>query len=154
MEELINDMKRVLANSFAFYLKAQYYHWNVEGPDFKQYHDLFGGIYETVYGTIDSTAEQIRALDAYAPGSFSRFMELKSISDENTIPPALEMVQRLLIDNSTVLIGLTQAFESSEKNSQYHLSDYIAGLLDNHKKIGWMLRSTVKTQPLETTSLK
>lgn len=154
MEELINAMKRVLADSFAFYLKAQYYHWNVEGPDFKQYHDLFGDIYKTVYGSIDSTAEQIRALDSYAPGSFSRYMELKSISDENTIPPALEMVQRLLIDNSTIIMGLSKAFETSEENKQYHLSDYIAGLLDNHKKIGWMLKATLKTQGLETTTLK
>lgn len=154
MEELISSMKRVLADSFAFYLKAQYYHWNVEGPDFKQYHDLFGGIYETVYGSIDSTAEQIRALDAYAPGSLSRYMELKNISDENTIPPALEMVQRLLVDNNIIIAALTNAFETSETNKQYHLSDYIAGLLDNHKKIGWMLKATLKPQALETTSLK
>jgi starvation-inducible DNA-binding protein len=152
MEELINSMKRVLADSFAFYLKAQYYHWNVEGPDFKQYHDLFGEIYEKVYGSIDSTAEQIRALDSYAPGSLSRFMELKAISDENTIPPALVMISRLLTDNDIIISGLNTAFENSEANKQYHLSDYIAGLLDNHKKIGWMLRATLKPQASEAAA--
>lgn len=149
MEELINSMKRVLADSFAFYLKAQYYHWNVEGPDFKQYHDLFGNVYETVYGSIDSTAEQIRALDAYAPGSLSRYMELKTISDENTIPPALMMVSRLLSDNEIIISGLNSAFETSEANKQYHLSDYIAGLLNDHKKIGWMLKATLKQSTSE-----
>jgi starvation-inducible DNA-binding protein len=154
MEELIATMKKVLADSFAFYLKAQYYHWNVEGPDFKQYHDLFGDVYSTVYESIDGTAEQIRALDAYAPGSFGRFMELSSIRDENTIPSALEMVQRLWSDNGLIIAGLTNAFEVSEANKQYHLSDYLAGLIDNHKKIGWMLKSTMKPQMTDTASLK
>lgn len=154
MEELINAMKRVLADSFAFYLKSQYYHWNVEGPNFKQYHDLFGDVYSSVYENIDSTAEHIRALDAYAPGSLSRFIELKSIVDENTIPPALDMIQRLLSDNAQVISIITNAYEVAEAAKQYHISDYLAGLLDNHKKIGWMLRATLKTQGLEAATLK
>jgi starvation-inducible DNA-binding protein len=154
MDQLIAAMKKVLADSFAFYLKAQYYHWNVEGPDFKQYHDLFGDVYSTVYGSIDTTAEHIRALDAYVPGSFGRFMELTSIRDENTVPSALEMIQRLSIDNSVIISGLTNAFEVSEENKQYHLSDYIAGLIDGHKKIGWMLKATLKIQPAEASTLK
>jgi len=153
MDQLIATMKKVLADSFAFYLKAQYYHWNVEGPDFKQYHDLFGDIYSTVYESVDKTAEQIRALDSYAPGSFSRFMELTSINDENTVPPALEMIQRLSNDNALIVAGLRNAFEVSEANQQYHLSDYIAGLIDNHKKIGWMLKATLKPQTTGAASV-
>ena len=79
MEELVNRMKVVLATSFSFALKAQYYHWNIEGIHFSQYHDFFGNLYEEVFGSIDQTAEQIRALDAYAPGSLKRYKELSEI---------------------------------------------------------------------------
>jgi starvation-inducible DNA-binding protein len=62
MDELIKATKIAFATEFSFYLKAHYFHWNVEGPDFKEYHDLFGVIYEEVYGSIDDFAENIRKL--------------------------------------------------------------------------------------------
>jgi DNA-binding ferritin-like protein len=46
MEELHNAAKIAFATSFSFYLKAHNFHWNVEGEDFLEYHDLFGKIYE------------------------------------------------------------------------------------------------------------
>jgi len=68
MDELVQAMKKSLADTFAFYLKAQGFHWNVEGPNFPQYHALFDTIYNEVYGSIDQFAEEIRSLDAYAQG--------------------------------------------------------------------------------------
>ena len=40
MDELIEQMKVALASTFAFYLKAHNFHWNVEGPNFPQYHSF------------------------------------------------------------------------------------------------------------------
>ena len=37
MDELIKAMKIAFATEFSFYLKAHFYHWNVEGPDFQEY---------------------------------------------------------------------------------------------------------------------
>ena len=48
MNELLKALKIAFASEFAFYLKAHYFHWNVEGPLFSQLHDLFGNIYEEV----------------------------------------------------------------------------------------------------------
>ena len=76
METLIEMMRKVLADTFAMYLKAHNYHWNVEGSNFPQYHDFFGNLYQELHGAVDPIAEEIRALDAYVPGSLSRFLEL------------------------------------------------------------------------------
>jgi starvation-inducible DNA-binding protein len=145
MEELIQSTKIVLANHFAFYLKAQYYHWNVTGPDFKQYHDLFGGVYEEVYGSIDKIAEEIRALDAYAPGSLGRFIQLSEVKDEGEVPPALEMVQRLYADIPILLNSIERAYELAEEQHQHGLSNFLAERQDAFKKHQWMLKSTLKT---------
>ena len=67
MEELATAMKIVLANTYAMYFKAQGHHWNVEGKDFSQMHDFFSGIYEELIGAADTIAEEIRALDVFAP---------------------------------------------------------------------------------------
>jgi starvation-inducible DNA-binding protein len=73
MDELQQAAKVAFATEFSFYLKAHNFHWNVEGPDFKQYHDLFGDIYEEVYESIDLFAEQIRGLGTYVPASYHSF---------------------------------------------------------------------------------
>jgi starvation-inducible DNA-binding protein len=144
MDALVDSMKKSLATSFAFYLKAQYYHWNVEGPDFKQYHDLFGGIYEEVYGSIDTFAEEIRALNAYSPGSLKRFSELSAIQDENQIPDNITMAKRLLDDTAIVIVLLKQTFDFSEQFGEVGLSDFLAGRIDAFKKHAWMLRASTK----------
>lgn len=144
METLIEMMRKVLADHYAFQLKAHNYHWNVEGSNFPQYHEFFGNLYEEVFGAVDQIAEEIRALDAYTPGSFSRFLELTDIEDELSIPSGVEMARRLMADNQKILATLDMAFKLAEELDQQGLADFIAGRIDAHKKHGWMLRSITK----------
>jgi len=102
-EELIKAMKIAFATEYSFYLKAHFYHWNVEGADFAQYHTLFGTIYQEVYGSIDPFAENIRKLGSYTPGSYTRFSMLSQIDDELTVQPAMDMIQELLEDGEKIL---------------------------------------------------
>ncbi len=144
MEILIEMMRKVLADTFAMYLKAHNYHWNVEGSNFPQYHDFFGNLYQELHGAVDPIAEEIRALDAYVPGSLSRFLELTEIEDELSIPNGVEMARRLMVDNQKVIMTLDMAFKLADELDQQGLADFIAGRLDAHKKHGWMLRSITK----------
>ena len=146
MDKLIEAMKRVLADSFAMYLKAHYYHWNVEGPNFPQYHGLFDTIYGEVYGSIDSTAEHIRALGGYAPGSLGRFASLTTIEDENTVPIDLEMVTRIAADNQKVIATLKVAQQLAEDLREVGVSNYLQDRIDIHQKHAWMLRATTARQ--------
>jgi starvation-inducible DNA-binding protein len=144
MEELTKALKIAFASEFSFYLKAHYYHWNVEGADFKQYHDLFGGIYEEVYGNIDAFAENIRKSGSYTPGSFERFSMLSKIDDETEIPDALSMAQNLLADSEKMANIFKLVFDIAEKYGEHGLADFLAGRQDAHRKHSWMLRATLK----------
>jgi starvation-inducible DNA-binding protein len=144
METLVEIMRKVLADTFAMYLKAHNYHWNVEGPNFPQYHDFFGKLYEELHGAVDPIAEEIRSLDAYAPGSFTRFLELTEIQDETNVPMAREMAAKLLADNQIVLNTLNMAFKLADQFDKQGLADFVAGRIDVHNKHAWMLRSIIK----------
>ena len=141
---LAEALKTLLSTSYAFVIKAQHFHWNVEGPNFPQYHKFFGDIYEEVYGSIDQFAEEIRAMDAYAPASFARFSELTSIEDEIKILNAQGMFEKLLADNSIVLASIEQAYELAEAAHNHGLSNFLAERQDAHAKHGWQLRATLK----------
>lgn len=141
---LTDDLKKLLASQYAFVIKAQFFHWNVEGPMFVDLHKLFGKIYEDVYGAIDPTAEYIRTLDDYAPGSFERFAELSMITGQVKVPKSRLMIQELLADNQTMIDLLNQCFTSAQDQRQEGIANFIAERIDAHGKHGWMLKSLLK----------
>ena len=143
-EELIEDLKKLFASNYAFYLKAQYYHWNVEGPNFPQYHEFFGKIYEEVGTSIDKMAEHIRALDAYTPGSFKRFTELSDIEGDDTIISGLEMASRLLADNDKLTPMLISAMKKAEEVDRFGTANFLQDRIEAHRLHSWMLRSVTK----------
>lgn len=144
MEELVEKMKVVLASSFAFALKAQNFHWNVEGANFLQYHELFAKVYEEVFGAVDAIAEEIRTLNAYAPGSFTRYQQLSVVSDETSIPTAMAMITRLIEDNDKVIATLTDAYNAAEAAKALGLANFLQDRIDVHFKHAWMLKATSK----------
>jgi starvation-inducible DNA-binding protein len=142
MEELHNALKIVLADTFTMYLKTQSFHWNVIGPNFPQYHDFFGNLYEELHGAVDPIAEQIRAVNSFAPSSLARIKELTRIEESDTIPTAERMFQILINDNNIVLDALKQAYDLAEKEDELALANFLQDRMDIHKKHGWMLRAT------------
>jgi starvation-inducible DNA-binding protein len=146
MDELSQSLKIVLANHYAFSLKAQNFHWNVEGPDFKQYHDLFGDIYEEVYGSVDTIAERVRTIGYYTPGSFRRYLELSQIEDQVEIPNSRSMIEKLLADISTVQTSIKVCYDLAEQNSNHGLSNLLAERQDAFAKHAWMLTATLKNR--------
>ena len=146
MSELGNKLKIVLADTFALHLKAWNYHWNVEGPDFYQYHEFFSQIYSDLQSAIDPIAEHIRAIGEYAPGGLKRYADITIIEDELALIPPKEAVNRLLADNNIVIGNLTTAYHAAESASEFGLSNFLQDRIDAHKKLGWMLRASIKSQ--------
>jgi starvation-inducible DNA-binding protein len=144
---LTDDLKVLLATQYAFAIKSQYFHWNVEGPDFSEFHTFFGNIYSEVNdNSIDRTAEFIRVLDDYSPGSFERFQELSLIQGQTKIPRAQLMFQELLADTQVLIDYLNTCFASAEQENQQGIANFIAERLDAMGKHRWMLRSYLKDQ--------
>jgi len=144
MNKLVDEIKVVLASNFALYLKAHYFHWNVEGPDFAQFHSFFEDLYTDFYSAIDHFAEEIRALDAYAPGSLNRYLELSLIKGEDRIITSFEMLKQLQSDNQIIISALEKAYKLSEESNELGLSNFIQDRIDQHKKHAWMIKSFLK----------
>ena len=142
---LADDLKTLFATQYAFVIKSQMFHWCVEGPDFAQLHEFFGNLYEEVYNnSIDRTAEFIRSLDEYTPGSFERFGELSAIEGQLRVPRARLMIEELLADTMLMIDMLNHCFATAEQENQQGIANFIAERLDAMAKHAWMLRSFLK----------
>lgn len=144
MEDLQKAAKIAFASEFSFYLKAHNFHWNTTGRSFLQDHELFGKIYEEVYGSIDDFAEKIRSLGTFMPGSYTRFSMLSTIDDETEILDSAVMYSTLLEDNEKIIKVFKMVYDLAEKYSKHGFSNFLAERMDAHEKHGWMLRSTLQ----------
>ena len=137
-------LKTTFASEYAFALKAQNFHWNTEGPLFYQHHLLFERIYDEVYDSIDKFAEELRALQIYAPASYSKFSMLSQIQDENSVPEFQDMLRELLSDSDKMANMFKIVFAMAEDAGDHGLSNFFADRQDAHKKHSWMLRASLK----------
>ena len=146
MDQLIKTLRVAFASQYSYLLNAQNFHWNVEGADFSQYHNLFGRIYEEVQESIDDFAENIRKLGAYTPANFASFENISLIKNVTSDPPpaAMDMVAMLMEDSVKMAELCGMVVELSEQNKQYGLTDFLSGRQDAFKKHEWMLKSTLK----------
>jgi len=145
MDELTAAMRVLLGNTFVMYFKSHSYHWNVEGRDFAQYHSFLGDLYAELHDTVDTTAEQIRALDQYAPMSLEEMYSFKTIVEDTARPsyPA-QMFGNLLSANNQVIQSLNKVFTVATAANNQGLCNFVADRLDHHAKHGWMIRSFMK----------
>lgn len=144
MSELIKSLKVLMSDVVTFYFMAHGYHWNVEGPDFSQYHGLFEDIYTDAYGSLDAIAENVRKLDDYAPFSLKKFSELTTVTFKDVEPTPKAMAKALLSANEEVIKTLNDAFKKASKADEQGIADFLAGRIDMHKKWAWQLRASTK----------
>ena len=141
---LADQLKITQADAFVLYLKAHFYHWNIEGPNFPQYHDFLQNLYQDVFASVDTIAELIRTLDVYAPGTLSRFQTLTTLEESDVIPDAMTMIKNIVEQNTLMLETLKKAYSMAEEEKQIGIANFLQDRIQAHEKHGWMLRSITK----------
>jgi starvation-inducible DNA-binding protein len=133
-QQLADNLKSLLAETFSLYLKSHHYHWNVMGPDFAQYHDFLGELYKEVHGAVDMIAESIRVLGELAPGNLGS-------QDVSTYTNPLMMVNDLMMDNEKVIASLNNSYKLAESMNRLGISNFLQDRLTAHEKHHWMLQA-------------
>ena len=143
MDQLTESLKVLLSTVYSFSIKTQNYHWNVTGPNFAQYHEYFGELYDEVGGSIDAIAEIIRVAGSFAPGSFSRFTEMTRIEDEIMVPETTIMFVRLARDNDVIISTLYEVRAIADSLGQFGIVNFLEDRITAHEKHRWMLKSFI-----------
>ena len=140
---VVNELSKILADEYILYTKTRNAHWNVEGSDFIDKHKFF----ETQFGQldefIDSVAERIRTLGHYAPATLSSFLSLTQLTEMNREKnDSHGFITELLEDHEVIISKLRENIHRfSEEFHDAGSCDFITGLMENHEKMAWFLRS-------------
>lgn len=142
---VVKVLSTLLADEVLLYTKLRKYHWNVVGAEFFQLHAAFEEHYTAIESVIDVVAERIRGYGAVAPGTLSEFSELARLREQPAHnPDARGMVEDLVNDYETLMRYLRADIEMiAEEYQDVGAEDLLTGLLQDHQKQAWMLRSVI-----------
>ena len=136
-------LSKLLADSYAVYLKTHGYHWNVRGPNFSQLHSLFMAQYTEMWTAIDEVAERIRALGELAPQGYAAFGNLSAIKDGDPSKNAEAMLKDLIDSHETLIATLYASLPAAQEAGDEVSASLISDRLTAHEKHVWMLRSSL-----------
>ena len=143
-QRLADGLGKLLADSYTLYLKTHNFHWNVKGPMFQTLHLMFEQHYTELAIAVDLVAERIRALGHPAPGTYSAYAKLSSISETDGVPEALDMVKLLVEGHEAVIRTARNLVSLAEEVRDQATADLGTQRLQLHEKTAWMLRSLLE----------
>jgi len=146
-----NALRTAFASEYAFLVKVQDAHWNVQGDDFYEAHLLFERIYTEVEAAIDPFAENLRKAHVFVPAGFGRMSDLSIVKDmpSEDIVDVMVYYQMLLADSDALADLFAAAYELAEKNREHGLANFFADRQDAHRAHSWMLRMNLVPDPAE-----
>jgi len=136
-------LKRLLAETYALYIKTHGYHWNVTGTRFQALHADFMTQYTELWAALDEIAERIRALGHFAPGSSGALLDGATIAPDNGVPDADSMVSNLVRGHETVARAARDGIKLATEAGDDVTVDLMTQRATIADKTAWMLRSSL-----------
>ncbi len=140
--QIANGLSKLLADTYTLYLTTHNFHWNVVGPKFNDYHNMFMTQYTELWNAVDPIAERIRSLGFNAPGSYCEFQKLSSLPDAPATPPQADKMVAILKNGHEAVARTARAvFVMADEANDQPTADLLTQRLNIHEKTAWMLRA-------------
>jgi starvation-inducible DNA-binding protein len=141
---ICSELKLLLADVFAIYVKTKNFHWHMTGPHFRDYHLLLDEHGDQLFAMTDPIAERSRKLagDALRSiGDIARHQRIRDNDQEGLAPEA--MLQELLVDNRMLADNLRTAHAICEQFGDVATSSLIENWIDESERRSWFLRQII-----------
>src|SRR5580693_3874894 len=143
--EITTALRRLLADTFAVYLKTKNLHWHMSGQHFRDYHLLLDEHSDQIFAVTDEIAERARKIGGTtlrSIGDISRHQRLKDNDEERVAPK--EMLAELATDNRALTRYLRSAHETCEKYDDESTASLIEVWIDQAERRSWFLSEIVQ----------
>lgn len=140
-QPVLKELEKILANTFALYVKTLNYHWNITGCSFMELHLLFEDQYKNLAEAGDLIAEQIRALGHKVHATLTHFEKNSDLKEPNENLSPSQMIQDLYNDHQVLCQHLNKAANIANQNNDKSSEDITIERIRYHEKASWMLKS-------------
>ena len=136
-----NNLRQLLADVFALYLKTKNFHWHITGQHFRDYHLLLDEQAEQLFAMTDDIAERARKLGGTTLHSISDITGHQRLKDNNDdLVTPRDMLIELAADNQQLVKFLREAHELCAQHNDVATTSLIEGWIDQSERRAWFLR--------------
>ncbi len=138
--EIADAVNKLLADSFALYVKTKNFHWHMTGPNFRDYHLMLDEQSDQIFATTDPLAERVRKLGKRTLHSIGEIGSKSRVKDNNAdfVSP-LGMLRELMVDNKSVAANMRETHEICDKHNDVATASLLEVYIDETERRTWFL---------------
>jgi starvation-inducible DNA-binding protein len=140
VEEISGELRQLLADTFALYVKTKNFHWHMTGKNFRDYHLLLDEHGDQIFAMTDPIADRARKLGGitiHSIGEIATHQRLKDNNELHVSPKA--MLSELFADNHQLTAFLRSSHEVCERHNDVATTSLIEVWLDETERRSWFL---------------
>jgi starvation-inducible DNA-binding protein len=135
-----DELKRLLADVFALYVKTKNFHWHMSGPHFRDYHLLLDEQSDQIFAMTDDIAERARKIGGTTIHSIGDIARSQRIRDnDQEFVDAHNMLAELCTDNQQLTKFLRATHEVCDKHNDVATASLIENWIDETERRTWFL---------------
>jgi starvation-inducible DNA-binding protein len=145
VEEISSNLRRLLADVFALYVKTKNFHWHISGRHFRDYHLLLDEQATEVFAMADPIAERARKIGGTtirSIGDIAKNQRLKDNNKESVSP--MDMISELCDDNQQLTRSLRAVHEVCDRHNDVATASLIEVWIDESEKRTWFLAEIIR----------
>ena len=140
VEEISSNLRRLLADVFALYVKTKNFHWHMSGRHFRDYHLHLDEQSTQIFAMTDDIAERARKIGGTTLRSISDIARNQRLKDNNKegVSPQ-EMIGELCEDNQHLTRSLRATHEVCDRHNDVATASLIENWIDETERRTWFL---------------
>ena len=144
--QVADELRPLLADAFALYLKTKNFHWHMSGPHFRDYHLLLDDQSDQIFAITDDIAERARKIGETTLHSISEISKYQRLKDNNAafVSPKL-MLAELHQDNLQLVEYMRNTHEITSEVNDVATTSLLENWIDEAERRVWFLFETIRT---------
>lgn len=141
--EISAELRHLLADVFALYIKTKNFHWHMSGPHFRDYHLLLDEQAAQILAMTDDIAERARKIGGASLRSIGDIAGHQRLQDNNDpfVAPD-DMLAELASDNRELNVLLRKAHKICSRHEDVATTSLIENWIDETERRAWFLSAS------------
>jgi starvation-inducible DNA-binding protein len=142
LQEVSNELNKLLSDEVILYFKTRNYHWNIEGSNFHEMHLFYENQFNQLDEIMDQVAERIRIIGHYTEARLVDYLKLTNLLESPYTNAQNDQLKNLLASHETIINNLRRLIPLfADKYKDFGSSDFVTQLIGKHENMAWMVRA-------------
>lgn len=154
IEEIVIALNTLLADEYVLYTKIRNVYWNYSSPNYYEMHKFLKIQYEILDEMVTQIVDRVHSLGYFSLGSLRDFLSVSRLIDGNdNFDHSTLITQTLITDHETIIeIIRKDIIPLTKKFNDLISTDLITGVMEQHEKMAWMLKSFLSEPHFSATT--